>query len=819
MRNRLALALSLLAACKLPTTSPGGGDAGVEVDARTEDLDAGDTGAVDATHAAIDAPFDAPPIDAPIDAAPDLTAPSLVSVTPGAGTSVWLQSPIRLTFDEDLAPTSAMMTTATATVGGQTYTASVGFEPPRTLTLRIASQARGTGDVAIHVAPMVADIAGNVMASPIDHTLSAPAWHGVDVDRGPALSIPSHVVAPDGTVTAAWFVTTQLGPRVAVAQLSGSTWTPLGAELGVATPTSVSLALDEDGVPLVAIADSGIGHVARWTGTMWTELGSPGAGSQIAIVTPTGGHPIVALASDSSVIVRELVNETWQALGSDIALASPLASELTLASPAAAKAAVGWIDAGDRLRVYRLDAAWTALAPISVSSGSRMSLAARGGSVAIAYDKWAGSFGVLAALASGSATSFTLLGKPLDIDIAGDARAPAIALDAAGAPLVAWTELVETAYRGALARWSGSAWTIVGGATWLGDSTSAPLGTRLVLGAGDVPVLATVTSGAVHLVRFNGPRTPTLGLASRASLAGCSFDPAAPAALLSQTGCFDQSVAKRPVAHAGLVPYDVVAELWTDGARKRRWVALPAGTSMTLGGNGAWAAPVGTLVFKEFALETTPGNPATRRPVETRILAHSANGWLGFSYRWNIAGTEASLLADSQVNVAWTLDDGTQHTHVYPSRAHCRSCHDPSRGPLLGLRPEQLARWADYEGTIADQLPTLAALGVGPSTTPPAFTAPHDPSASTDRRIRGYMAVNCSHCHNPQYLAVKDLRYATPLAQTKLCETIVPGAPADSLVYQKVTTRPGMPPLGTVAVDPLAQELLGAWITGMTSCP
>jgi hypothetical protein len=260
--------------------------------------------------------------------------------------------------------------------------------------------------------------------------------------------------------------------------------------------------------------------------------------------------------------------------------------------------------------------------------------------------------------------------------------------------------------------------------------------------------------------------------------------------------------------------------LWSDGAKKRRWIGLPEGASMTLGANGSWVPPVGTILVKEFALETTPGNPATRKPVETRFFVNDPQlGWQGFSYRWNTAGTDASLLGDSQWVINWQLDDGSQHAHVYPSRAHCRSCHTTAHGPALGLRPEQLARWYDYNGVIVDQLATLTHLGVGPSSTPPAFTAPHDPSATWERRMRGYMHANCAHCHNPQYLSIKDLRYGTPLANTKLCEVITPGAPSDSRVYQLVTSRPGMPPLGTAAVDPLAQELLGNWITGMTSCP
>lgn len=85
--------------------------------------------------------------------------------------------------------------------------------------------------------------------------------------------------------------------------------------------------------------------------------------------------------------------------------------------------------------------------------------------------------------------------------------------------------------------------------------------------------------------------------------------------------------------------------------------------------------------------------------------------------------------------------------------------------------------------------------------------------------MRGYMAANCAHCHNPDHIAVHDLRYTTPLAQTNLCPDIVPGDPGASKTYQLVSSRPGMPPLGTLATDPLAIQTLGNWISGMRSCP
>jgi hypothetical protein len=165
------------------------------------------------------------------------------------------------------------------------------------------------------------------------------------------------------------------------------------------------------------------------------------------------------------------------------------------------------------------------------------------------------------------------------------------------------------------------------------------------------------------------------------------------------------------------------------------------------------------------------------------------------------------------------MDDGSTHAHQYPSRAHCRSCHHSSMGPLLGVRSEQLARWNDYGGVIADQLQTLSALGIAPVAAATPFVSAHTPGETIERRVRGYMAGNCAHCHSPQYLSVTDLRYTTPLAQTGLCSKLTPGSPSTSRVYELVTSRPGMPCLGTIAVDPLADQLFAAWITGMTSCP
>ncbi|HEY5925013.1 MAG TPA: Ig-like domain-containing protein [Kofleriaceae bacterium] len=766
-----------------------------------------------------DAPTDAELRDAP-DArepdVPDTTPPMLTAVSPASGTTVWLHAPIRLTFDEPLAATAANLT-VTASVGGTAVPAQLVFEPPSTLVITLAATARGIGALDIDVIGTLTDVAGNAYAMPIDLTFLAPAWSTGTIDRGYAQTAPELAIAADGTVYAAWIVGSLGARRAVVSVLAGSTWLSLGGSLGASDVSSVAVTLDGND-PIVAWSDAGQAHVARWTGA-WSEYTSPGAADHVALATPPSGSPLLARFG-ASAGVHELAGSTWQALGMDVAIASSIASTPALAAGIAGKPAIGWIDAQSQLRVFRYDTTWTAIAPLSVSPGSRMSLAARGSSLAVAWDQYAGSFGVLAAQLSGVATTWTRLGRALDIDITGNAVAPAIAYDAIGAPVVAWTELVETKQRGALARWTGSTWSIIGGVSWLDDTEAVPARSSIALHGGEGAVVATAAAGTIRIARFNGPRVAAAGITTRASLAGCSFDAASPPALLSQTGCFNLTAPGRPTPHAGLIPYDLINELWSDGAKKRRYIGLPDSTAMTAGGNGAWVAPAGTIMIKQFDLETTPGDPATRRAIETRFWVNDASlGWSGFSYRWNPAGTDASLLTDGAFTINWTMDDGSQHAHLYPSRAHCRSCHHSSMGPLLGVRSEQLARWFDYNGVIADQLATLSALGVAPAASAVPIVSAHEPGETWERRMRGYMAANCAHCHNPQYLQIKDLRYTTPLAQTRLCESLTPGSPSTSRVYQLVTTRPGMPALGTLAVDPLADQVLGAWISGMTSCP
>ncbi|MES1210649.1 MAG: hypothetical protein ABUS79_32330, partial [Pseudomonadota bacterium] len=149
---------------------------------------------------------------------------------------------------------------------------------------------------------------------------------------------------------------------------------------------------------------------------------------------------------------------------------------------------------------------------------------------------------------------------------------------------------------------------------------------------------------------------PTLyGIAARAAVQTCKA-PASldqPADKLSATGCVSPGDAKMPAA--SLIPYDVNSPLWSDGADKQRFLALPDGAVIHVkdcarepdsckptsqGGStfdeGHWVLPVGTVLVKNFLFGG--------RFIETRLFVRFADIWYGFSYQWNSAQTDATLV-------------------------------------------------------------------------------------------------------------------------------------------------------------------------------
>lgn len=299
--------------------------------------------------------------------------------------------------------------------------------------------------------------------------------------------------------------------------------------------------------------------------------------------------------------------------------------------------------------------------------------------------------------------------------------------------------------------------------------------------------------------------------------------------LLSKTGCFDATDAKIPAP--GLIPYKVRSPLWSDGAVKERYLAIPNGTTITVDSAGDFDLPIGSVTVKTFYLGNTR--------VETRLFVrHADGGWAGYSYEWNAAQTDATLLPSSK-----TKTIGGQ-TWYFPSRSECLSCHTAAAGRTLGLEVQQLNTTQTYPATgrTANQLNTLEGIELiagGLSATPENLPALPDPLGTTalEGRARSYLHANCSMCHRPQGPGGGglDLLYSTPFAATNTCGTspqhgtlgianakiIAPGSAATSLLVQR-PNRLGagrMPPLASNVVDTSGVSVLTSWVNGLTSCP
>ncbi len=305
--------------------------------------------------------------------------------------------------------------------------------------------------------------------------------------------------------------------------------------------------------------------------------------------------------------------------------------------------------------------------------------------------------------------------------------------------------------------------------------------------------------------------------------------------LLSESGFFDDTAGL--AATPGVVEYDVRVELWSGGARKRRWLALPGFADIDFPATEAGGFPVGTVLAKHFEIDTAPG--VTRR-LETRVLLRSVAGWEGYTYKWNPAGTDADLLAGSQTEVLTILDPsapGGQYdlTWYYPSSADCLVCHTLAAGRVLGVRTRQLNASFPYPTVVDNQLRSWNHIGlfqwdIGPASAYGALPRLQDAASPVASRARAYLDANCAYCHRlggPTPVSV-DLRYGIPLAQMNAILVppsagdlgllnpfiVAPGSKETSVLWERMRLLNSnrMPPLGTSLVHDEAVDVVGQWI-------
>jgi mono/diheme cytochrome c family protein len=282
---------------------------------------------------------------------------------------------------------------------------------------------------------------------------------------------------------------------------------------------------------------------------------------------------------------------------------------------------------------------------------------------------------------------------------------------------------------------------------------------------------------------------------------------------LSATGLYSDIASKRLADD--LIAFEPAHPLWTDGADKRRWLRLPAGTRIDTSDMDHWRFPVGSMLFKEFARDG--------RRIETRVLARTGEGegdgdyWLG-AFVWNDDESDALFVPDGRANAR-----GTEHD--VPSVKTCSTCHNGEPGRVLGFSAVQQPQ---ARGEL---------LGAPPAR---PFAPPGD--ASTAAAL-GYLHGNCAHCHNPGgsarpdsdmglRLAVADRRpqdtqaYRTAIGRPATSFRnpttplrVAPGQPEQSALLHRMrdpSRAARMPPLGSERVDRAGSALVETWIRSLS---
>lgn len=322
---------------------------------------------------------------------------------------------------------------------------------------------------------------------------------------------------------------------------------------------------------------------------------------------------------------------------------------------------------------------------------------------------------------------------------------------------------------------------------------------------------------------------------------GGEAEPSEPPFYLSQTGLFSDLFALTPAP--GMLEYSVNSPLWSDTAYKRRFFGLPAGGRIQFSASDAWQFPIGTATVKHFSLPQLGGPP---KKVETRVFLNTAAGWRGFTYRWNVEGTDAFRISEDQMATHATVDPYTgQWVDVvweYPGPSSCNQCHTPAAGYTLGLRTGQLNREHVFPLATDNQLRTYEHVGLFEASSLPggefdagaqvAWPEPGDFTASVDQRARAYLAANCANCHLPGGATGLDidLSYDAPIWAMNTHGVfpaagtlglfnparIQPWAAASSVLWERMRRLDDsrMPPLGSNHVDLGGLALIEAWING-----
>jgi uncharacterized repeat protein (TIGR03806 family) len=322
---------------------------------------------------------------------------------------------------------------------------------------------------------------------------------------------------------------------------------------------------------------------------------------------------------------------------------------------------------------------------------------------------------------------------------------------------------------------------------------------------------------------------------------------------LSQTGVFSNTANMSPVG--GLIPYSPNVPLWSDGALKTRYFAIPnngppytPGEQIAYAPTGTWSFPAGTVFVKTFSLLTNQTDPTSLLRLETRLLVRDINGAVyGVTYKWRPDYSDADLLTGSlsEMIAITTPTNVITQTWYYPSPGDCLQCHTAVANYVLGVNARQLNGNLNYPNGVTDnQLRALNRTGMFYPAIDESqilgleqLSSVTNPAASYAQRARSYLDANCAQCHQPGGTGPTfDARYDTALTNQNIINTpavkgnlgydnvdiVTPGDVWRSSLYDRMNSVAApikMPPLARNLIDTNAVHVMADWINSLPGIP
>lgn len=318
------------------------------------------------------------------------------------------------------------------------------------------------------------------------------------------------------------------------------------------------------------------------------------------------------------------------------------------------------------------------------------------------------------------------------------------------------------------------------------------------------------------------------------------------------------------------IHYQLNSELFSDHARKQRYLFIPDNQKAVFDANEVFQFPQGTVLVKVFSLPTVSTAHPDSEIMEVRLLIHRAHGWVFIPYVWNPSIQDAELaIAGSRQPVSFSHQyqsqqyQSTQYqlqqnqslqalaqqpqaqeqqlnfNYESPSQLACESCHrkDTDTGVVfspIGPKARHLNRNIIIDGQAVNQLEYWQQRGIISLPDRPLPFAPdwRDTTYPLQQRAKAYLDINCAHCHSDQGAAALSglrLEYGREVGYLHgVCNSahgwrgggydIWPGLGSESSIPLRMElneAKDRMPPIGRQVSDDEAVDLIREWIDSL----